>query len=263
MFRIFARSAPLQGLPALGVGIAGGTGNGLVSGLRPVYHFFQTMQMRAIDPLPSTRFNFPAALERAGELGGRLAGMVPKREYFSSLEERLLWYDALTLPGVDPGRGTAPPGGSDDAGPARRRRSRHRRGPCKGRCPGRLRPLAGIADRGGPGLRGGCQGLRRQVNRSGRGAMSRAIHLGRKNRLRRMMDLLRRFRPAEQPVTYRRNTGPPLPLRAQPLPRPPQGPPLGGALHPRRILHHPRRYHRHPPLPPNWRRRSGAVSACF
>lgn len=100
MFRIFARSAPLQGLPALGVGIAGGTGNGLVSGLRPVYHFFQTMQMRAIDPLPSTRFNFPAALERAGELGGRLAGMVPKREYFSSLEERLLWYDALPYLGL-------------------------------------------------------------------------------------------------------------------------------------------------------------------
>ena len=27
-----------------------GTGNGLVSGLRPVYHFFQMMQMRAIEP---------------------------------------------------------------------------------------------------------------------------------------------------------------------------------------------------------------------
>jgi multimeric flavodoxin WrbA len=28
MFRVFARSAPFQGLPALGLGIAGGTGNG-------------------------------------------------------------------------------------------------------------------------------------------------------------------------------------------------------------------------------------------
>ena len=35
--------------------------------------------------------------------------------------------------------------------------------------------------------------------------MSRAIHFRRKNRLRRLMDLLRRFRPAEQPVTYRHN----------------------------------------------------------
>ena len=51
MFRIYARSAPLQGLPSLGIGIAGGTGNGLISGLRPVYHFFQMMQMRALEPV--------------------------------------------------------------------------------------------------------------------------------------------------------------------------------------------------------------------
>ena len=95
MFRVFARSAPLQGLPALGLGIAGGTGNGLISGLRPVYHFFQMMQMRGIEPLPATRFNFPAALQRAGELGQLLAGMVQQRKPFSGVEERLLWYDAL------------------------------------------------------------------------------------------------------------------------------------------------------------------------
>lgn len=100
MFRVFARSAPLQGLPALGVGIAGGTGNGLISGLRPVYHFFQVMQMRAIDPLPATRFNFPAALQQAGRLGQRLAGMVHQRQPFSGLEERLLWYDALPYLGL-------------------------------------------------------------------------------------------------------------------------------------------------------------------
>ena len=95
MFRVFARSAPLQGLPALGIGIAGGTGNGLISGLRPVYHFFQMMQMRGIEPLPATRFNFPAALQRAGELGQLIAGMVQQRKPFSGVEERLLWYDAL------------------------------------------------------------------------------------------------------------------------------------------------------------------------
>ena len=38
MFRVYARSAPTNGMPALGVSIAGGTGNGLVSGIRPVYH---------------------------------------------------------------------------------------------------------------------------------------------------------------------------------------------------------------------------------
>jgi NAD(P)H-dependent FMN reductase len=95
MFRVFARSGPLQGLPALGLGIAGGTGNGLISGLRPVYHFFQMMQMRGIEPLPATRFNFQAALQRAGELGQLIAGMVRERKPFARYEERLLWYDAL------------------------------------------------------------------------------------------------------------------------------------------------------------------------
>ncbi len=100
MFRVYARSAPLQGLPAVGISIAGVTGNGLISGLRPVYHFFQIMQMRAIEPLPATRFNFPAALQRAGELGGQLAGMIPRRTPFSGLEDRLLWYDSLPYLGL-------------------------------------------------------------------------------------------------------------------------------------------------------------------
>jgi multimeric flavodoxin WrbA len=100
MFRVYARSAPLQGLPALGISIAGGTGNGLVSGIRPVYHFFQMMQMRALEPLPATRFNFDAALNRAGEIGSKIAGMSKQRAPFTSLEERLLWYDDLPYLGL-------------------------------------------------------------------------------------------------------------------------------------------------------------------
>ena len=95
MFRLYARSAPLQGLPALGIAVAGGTGNGLVSGLRPVYHFFQILQMRAIDPLPVTRFNLDAALGRAGDLGSKIAEMAAHRKPFDNLEERLLYYDTL------------------------------------------------------------------------------------------------------------------------------------------------------------------------
>jgi hypothetical protein len=101
MFRVYARSAPLQGLPAFGVAIAGGTGNGLVSGLRPVYHLFQFMQMRAIEPLPVTRFNFDTALEQARKLGEDIAAMANQRHPFSNLEERLLWYDALPYLGLD------------------------------------------------------------------------------------------------------------------------------------------------------------------
>jgi multimeric flavodoxin WrbA len=95
MFRVFARSAPFQGLPALGIGVAGGTGNGLVTGLRPLYHFFQVMQMRALEPLPATRFNFDACIQKAAELGMELAGMAEKRAPFATVEERLLWYDDL------------------------------------------------------------------------------------------------------------------------------------------------------------------------
>jgi len=100
MFRVYARSAPLAGLPALGIGVAGGTGNGLVTGLRPLYHFFQAQQMRALEPVPLTRFNQEAALARAAELGAELARAAAARRPFAGVEERLLWYDALPYLGM-------------------------------------------------------------------------------------------------------------------------------------------------------------------
>lgn len=95
MFRCFARNAPLNGLPALGIGVAGGSGNWLVTGLRPVYLFFQQMQMRAIEPLPVTRFNFEAAGQRARELGAELAKRSREPQPFADADDRYLWYDAL------------------------------------------------------------------------------------------------------------------------------------------------------------------------
>jgi multimeric flavodoxin WrbA len=95
MFRVYAMSGSLRGLPALGIGIAGGTGNGLISGLRPVYHFFQIMQMRALSPVPATRFNFKEALQQSREFGNTIAGMSGARDPFPTYEERLLWYDNL------------------------------------------------------------------------------------------------------------------------------------------------------------------------
>ncbi|MEE8399233.1 MAG: flavodoxin family protein [Desulfobacterales bacterium] len=95
MFRIFAMSGPLNGLPALGLAIAGGSGTGLISGLKPVYHFFQMMQMRAIDAVPATRFDFDQALSRATEQGRNIAEMIPAREPFKTWEERLVHYDSL------------------------------------------------------------------------------------------------------------------------------------------------------------------------
>jgi len=87
----------------LGIGIAGGTGNGLVSGLRPVYHFFQMLQMRALEPLPVTRFHWDT---HAGErrIGRGARGMAAARHPFAGVEERLLWYDALPYLDLDRGR---------------------------------------------------------------------------------------------------------------------------------------------------------------
>lgn len=95
MFRVYARTQPIAGLPAVGIGIAGGTGNGLVSGLRPVYHFFQMLQMRAIEPVPATRFNFDEAMGKAREAGATLAQMAGQRQPFSGREELLVHYDSL------------------------------------------------------------------------------------------------------------------------------------------------------------------------
>jgi multimeric flavodoxin WrbA len=100
MFRVYARTGPLAGLAAAGIGVAGGTGNGLVSGLRPIYHFFQVMQMRAMAPLPVTRFNWTAALEDAKRFGARLAETAGARRPFGGVEERLLWYDNLSYLGL-------------------------------------------------------------------------------------------------------------------------------------------------------------------
>jgi multimeric flavodoxin WrbA len=93
--RVFARSASLKGLPALGIAIAGGSGNGLVTGLRPLYHFFRVMQMRPLIPLPATRFDFAETKTRAEETGERLAHMTEARVPFATPEECWLAYDRL------------------------------------------------------------------------------------------------------------------------------------------------------------------------
>ena len=58
------------------------------------------MQMRALEPVPATRFNFNQALTHAGELGGQIAMMTRSRTPFNGLEERLVWYDNLPYLGL-------------------------------------------------------------------------------------------------------------------------------------------------------------------
>ena len=83
-----------NGVPALGIAVAGGTGGGLISGLRPVYHFLQVMSMRALRPLPVTKFNWDQSLVEARGLGGMLAQAAHERTPFQGLE-RLGWYDDI------------------------------------------------------------------------------------------------------------------------------------------------------------------------
>jgi len=93
LFRLYARSQSFKGIPAYGIAIAGGTGNGLISGLRPLYHFFRIMWMRGITPLPVTRFDLDEALKKAELSGRELAGM--EKKLFGSRDDRDYWYDNI------------------------------------------------------------------------------------------------------------------------------------------------------------------------
>jgi multimeric flavodoxin WrbA len=104
MYRVYAGSGQLKGLPALGIAIAGGSGNGLTTGLRPIYHFYRTMQVRAIEPLPATRFDFDKAVKEAKLSGNRLAQMMPLRAPFKSSEE--CWLSYVGMPYIGENRDT-------------------------------------------------------------------------------------------------------------------------------------------------------------
>ncbi|UCD09214.1 MAG: flavodoxin family protein [Dehalococcoidales bacterium] len=93
LFRLYARAQSFKGIPAFGIAIAGGSGNGLISGLRPLYHFFRIMWMRGINPLPVTRFDMDGALKKA-ELSGREVAEMEKK-LFESRDERDHWYDNI------------------------------------------------------------------------------------------------------------------------------------------------------------------------
>lgn len=95
LFRLYARTQAFHGVPSFGIAIAGGTGNGLISGLVPLYHFFRIMWMRGIDPLPVTRFNLEDTILSAEKSGQKLAGM--EKKGFADRNERDYYYDSLPL----------------------------------------------------------------------------------------------------------------------------------------------------------------------
>jgi len=89
------RTLNTNGKPALGISLAGGTGKGLTSTLRSIYNFFFCIELRGIDPLPVSRFNYKKALSQAYSSGRKLAELCKRRQPFESLSERIAYYHGL------------------------------------------------------------------------------------------------------------------------------------------------------------------------
>jgi NAD(P)H-dependent FMN reductase len=77
--RVEQGKGPTAGMPALGIAVAGGSGNGLVEALRPLYLLFEKLRWRPIDSFPVTRFNWDRALATANGAGRDLAAMSDRR----------------------------------------------------------------------------------------------------------------------------------------------------------------------------------------
>jgi NAD(P)H-dependent FMN reductase len=85
-----------NGKPVIGIAIAGGTGKGLLSGIQNLNHFFFHRQLRAIEAIPISRFNFKEALEELEKCGAKLAELSqnPKPFLGASMDDR--WPDVLS-----------------------------------------------------------------------------------------------------------------------------------------------------------------------
>lgn len=85
----------LEGEPAVGICVAGGSGMGQITALRSLYGFFFFRGMRPIDPIPVSRFNFQKVLDVAYSRGERLARMSETRQGFLDLTEKLKHFSSL------------------------------------------------------------------------------------------------------------------------------------------------------------------------
>ena len=77
--RVEMGTGPTMGMPALGIVVAGGSGNGLVEAMKPVYLLFEKLRWRPLNCFPVTRFNWDRALVFANEAGRDLAAMADRR----------------------------------------------------------------------------------------------------------------------------------------------------------------------------------------
>jgi multimeric flavodoxin WrbA len=90
-----------DGKPALGIAMAGGTGKGLTSAIKSIYYFFFCKELRGINPLPVSRFNFDKALKEAFDSGKLLVKLSRKRKPFEDLTEGITYYHSLKFMNYD------------------------------------------------------------------------------------------------------------------------------------------------------------------
>jgi len=85
----------VNGKPAVGITIAGGTGKGLVLALKTIYYFFFCVGLRGISPVPVSRFNFKQGIRQANRAGMELAKAAKNPLPFQNLAERIEWIQSL------------------------------------------------------------------------------------------------------------------------------------------------------------------------
>ena len=96
------KDRPKEGIPGIGIAVAGGMGGGYASALRRIYHFYRIIGILGMKPIPVTRFNLPMALDEAFQTGYDMALIIQKGEYItgpqriaSFLEFPILGFDYL------------------------------------------------------------------------------------------------------------------------------------------------------------------------
>ncbi len=94
------KDRPREGIPGVGIAVAGGTGGGYASALRQIYHFYRILGVRGVNPIPVTRFNLPLALEEAFQAGRSMASLIEKEEYLTGFRRMTAFLD-LPILGFD------------------------------------------------------------------------------------------------------------------------------------------------------------------
>jgi NAD(P)H-dependent FMN reductase len=96
----YRKERPKEGIPGIGIAVAGGGGGGYASALRQIYHYFRIIGVRGLKPIPVTRFNLPSALDEAFQAGVSMASIISKGEYLTGSQRTVAFLD-LPILGFD------------------------------------------------------------------------------------------------------------------------------------------------------------------